>query len=111
VVVPSDKPDLEKIPDFEAVRTYLRDKEAGGIVLLPLKKWIDKLESWCRAVQDDRTKVDKDWNDEVGKLKEQLEEAQRGADDFDTLFEKLDDYRRGIVDIEEVYDQCGLQVH
>ena len=103
--------DLTKIPDFEAARTYLRDKEAGGINLRPIKTWIDKLEEWCRASWDARVKVEQEHDQKLAEMEVKLEEAQQGADQFEMLVERLEDHERGIVDIEEVYEACGLQVH
>lgn len=103
-----DPPDLEKVPDFDAVKGFITDNvslaEAAKVL-----KWIGKLELWCNAAAE-RFEADADKLDDTIKDYEDREEAASTEASYwkdrsvwvDTFVEMVEDIVRGVKDGDDL---------
>lgn len=85
------KPDREKKPDFEAVRTWLKGQQTD---ISPIEVWLVKLNTWCDAMLSDRDY----WRNLAG----DYEQGALQAGDYERLCELIADVQRGVRTWDEV---------
>lgn len=99
-----ESPDIERVPNFEALREYLNGKPDRTAVL----KWMDKLENWCTEIRSELTKQDKALegrDEELDKKDERTAELESQVHSLEWDDERLSDVERGLITFEEFMDE------
>lgn len=99
-----ESPDIERVPNFDALREYLNGKPDRAAVL----KWVDKLQSWCEEIRGELTKQDKALegrDEELDKREERIGELESQVHSLEWDDERLADVERGIITFGEFMEE------
>lgn len=99
-----ESPDIERVPNFEALRAYLNEKPKRENVL----KWVDKLEAWCTEIREELTKHDKaieHRDEELDKKDERIAELESDVHSLEWDSERLLDIERGLITFEDFMEE------